>query len=806
MWRFVTRIAENARRSFFQTAVTAFFFNETCNARLLWSETADAYTYLAECTPDSDYFLFVGSPQEVVSAYRRLTGHTALLPKQAFGYIQSRNRYRNEEELLYTADRFQEKGIPLDGLVIDYKWWGENNPWNNLSWSKKDWPDPEKMTAELEARQIPLAVSVWADFEPESRPFEAFHKRGLLLKPRPQTNRYAYDPSSEQARRLYWDFIDKAVVSKGVRSVWLDANEPEPSEWESAGTDCSLGNSLPYALCYPLFDAKALWDGQKEKFGGKRRVNTLSRAAVAGIQRYGIQSWSGDIPPTWHQLQQEIPGILNFHAAGLPWFSTDTGGYFGMNTADPDKRELFLRWLQLSCFTSIMRVHGRDCDKAPWCFGEEYERAIVWYIKLRERMIPYLYSEAIRCAVEDTIMVRPLAFLYPDDPFAAHIPDEFLLGPSLLVCPVSKKGAVSREVYLPEGLWYDFYSKAAYTGGQSILVDAPIEKIPVFAQAGTILPLGKANLRACAPTEELSLLVFSGKDGAYTLLEDDGETCAYESGFLSRILFQWNDAAHSLTIGERSGSFEGMCEKRRFRIIVISPDGSYRSGTVEYSGKAAAVCRFPEKVFCQEEIPAVPPRPTVKRLAEPHSVIGHWLFDENEGGAASDSSGNFNTGSIMSCDWCSGTSGSALSFNGYTSYVDCGDDNTLNVSRGITLFIRLILQSNGVILSKGGIGANAGYALCWYDGTLFFRMAGSDVCVLSASLPVSGNWTEITARWSAENGKAELVLNGETAASALFSGEIGATGDSLNFGRSTVLDENSFGGIIDEICIVNDWR
>lgn len=566
-------------------------FNETCNGSLTWSNTADRYTYTADCTKEMDYFLLVGSPAEVIAAYRRLTGKAALLAKQTYGYIQSRNRYANQQELLDTARRFRSSGIPLDGIVIDYKWWGLDQPWNAMKWYTPDWPEPEQMFRELDEMNIPSLISVWPDFEPGSEAYDRLSAHGHFLKPGSILSRPGFDASSPSAKAMFWELIDQAVFSKGVSAIWLDSNETESSDWTTYGTPCSLGNSLPYALCYPLWESQAVFDGQRPKPGNKR-VSTLSRGAVAGIQRYGTYSWSGDIPPTWEQLRAEIPGILNFHAAGLPWFSTDTGGYFGIDTADPDKRELFLRWLQLSCFSSIMRVHGRDCVKEPWCFGESYEQSIVWYIRLREQLMPYLYTEAIRCAQEDTVMARPLAFDYPEDPAAAHIPDEFMLGPSLLVCPVAHKGAVNRSVYLPQGNWYDFYTGKLYPGGMTHTVAAPIGKIPVFAKEGALIPLGEAHEHAMLPADRLTVLIFGDRSGAYPLLEDDGKTYAYENGETARIPMAWDSDTRCLTLGECAGSCRGLPEHRLVRAIVHTNAGTFASDWHDYNLSAISIAAF----------------------------------------------------------------------------------------------------------------------------------------------------------------------------------------------------------------------
>ncbi|MDF2539562.1 MAG: Alpha-glucosidase, partial [Herbinix sp.] len=357
---------------FFSNQGYGILFDITSNGSLTWPSSS-AYQYTGNCTDSMDYYFFYGPEADhVISGYRTVTGQATMLPKNAFGYVQSRNRYTSQQELLSVVDTFRQKKIPLDSIVIDYYWW--NGDFNNiLEWSGS-WPNPAEMMQQLHDNNVSASISIWPSFRVGTKTFNTINDAGFLF---PTASNFGqnYDPSSAEGRNFYWNMIKDSVWSKGLDSVWLDACEPETSNWVSNanGEATAWGNSRIIGTMYPLLTNQGVYEGQRAIADNEKRVNTLSRGAVAGIQRYGIQSWSGDIAANWEQFRKEIAGVINFSAAGLPYFSTDTGGYFGIDVNNPDNREMFMRWLQFSTFNSIMRVHGTDCAKEPWQFGTQYE-------------------------------------------------------------------------------------------------------------------------------------------------------------------------------------------------------------------------------------------------------------------------------------------------------------------------------------------------------------------------------------------------------------------------------------------------
>ncbi len=572
-------------------------FDVTSNGALSWAETDDAYTYTCNAAPYTDYYFFYGPAlDDVIAGYYIVTGRAAMLPKNALGYVQSRNRYGSQAELLSIVEKFREKNIPLDHIVLDYFWWkGDFN--NILEWNE-NFPDPKAMMDALHEQHVTASISIWPSFKPGTPTYDKLLAAGCLLDT-PSGFGQNYDPSNPTAAAMYWECIDRNVFSKGMDSIWLDACEPETSLWVSndAGEPAFGGDTRLMGTLYPLLTNRAVYEGQRAVPGNQKRVNTLSRGAVAGTQRYGIQSWSGDIPAGWDQLHKEILGALNYSASGLPYFSTDTGGYFGINVNDPDSRETFFRWLQLSTFMTIMRVHGTQCAKEPWQFGAQYEAYITDYIHLRERMMPYIYSLAGKVTQEGYTMMRPLVFDFREDPAACRAEDQFLFGPALMVAPVYHPGETARDVYIPAGRWINFWTgETIDSKGETHLMPAPLKKLPVLVRAGSVLPLGPFQQYATESADPIELRVYMGADGAFTLYEDEGNNYNYENGAFAEIPFTWDEASKTLTVGERTGSFEGMLENRTFHVVFVQPNygigiGTSKSyqATIAYDGSAQSV-------------------------------------------------------------------------------------------------------------------------------------------------------------------------------------------------------------------------
>lgn len=559
------------------------------NGRLDWDADGAAYRYRGDLTDSVDYYFLYGpAPDAVIAAYRRVTGAAPLPPKNAFGYVQSRNRYASQEELLADMQRFRERHVPVDVTVIDYYWWAES--FNDITrWNAADWPDPDAMLRQLHEWHITAAASVWPSFRPGSATYDTVSQKDGFLLPEDTGFGRVYDATSAENRAYYWSLIRKNLFARGMDSIWLDASEPEMGGWTRDGIATAAGDARRFGVLFPLLTNRGVYEGQRALAGNGKRVNTLSRGMVAGTQRYGAQSWSGDVPATWEQLPREVRGALNFAAAGLPYFSTDTGGYFGMDTSLPENRELFLRWLQFSAFLSIMRVHGRDCVKNPWSFGTEYEAYIVKYLALRERLVPYIYSHAARVTRCGGTLVRPLVFDYRTDPNVWTIDDQYGFGDAFLVCPVTRLGQREREVYLPAGTWVDFWTgERRVSRGERVVVQAPLETIPVFVKAGAVVPLAAASEYVDQHPDEGEVRVYMGADGAFTLYEDAGDGYAYEDGAFAETPLVYNDAARVLTIGRRTGTYDGMPESRRLRVVFVC-DGEERVSTVVYSGEPLTI-------------------------------------------------------------------------------------------------------------------------------------------------------------------------------------------------------------------------
>ena len=525
-----------------------------------WSEIADVIDY---------YLLYGPSLDRVIAAYRQLTGAAPLLPKWAYGYWQSKERYASQEELLSTAREFRRRRIPADIIVQDWKYWGRHG-WNAFKFDEESYPDPREMVRELHRIGFKLMISIWPRFGVDTEVYRVFKERGLIL---PGTT--CYDPFSEEGRELYWSYIKRAFLDIGVDAWWLDATEPETADPEGRwgfyyafhDTRTAMGPGARYLNAYSLMTCRAVYEGQRSTTD--RRVLILTRSAFAGQQRYAAVTWSGDIWSDWLELRRQLPAGLNFCLSGLPYWTTDCGGFFSGDPSTEAYSEVFVRWLQWSTFCPIMRVHGTLFAKEPWRFGREVEEVIVKYIKLRYRLLPYIYSLAWRVYSEGYTMMRPLVMDFPHDEHVLDLDDEYMFGPAILVCPVTEP-AKRRRVYLPPtpGGWYDFWSGERLEGGRWIDAEAPLDKIPLYIRAGSVLPLGPVVQYVGERAEDpIELRVYLGARGNFTLYEDDGETYGYERGDYALIPIEWD--GRRLIIGRRRGRFPGMLSERTFRVVVV---------------------------------------------------------------------------------------------------------------------------------------------------------------------------------------------------------------------------------------------
>ena len=523
---------------------------------------------VAECV---DYTIFTGNADEIIASYRKVTGEVPLMPSWAFGYIHCRERFHSQEELLSTARRFREEQIPIDLIVQDWQYWGRYG-WNAMRFDEEHYPDPAKMVSDLHDMDMKLMISVWSKMDPNSEVGKIAQERGHFIP-----NTTWIDFFDEDASSFYWsNFRDRLLKPYGIDAWWQDATEPENDDLEGRKI---LKNTVPgevYRNVYPVMVSKTIFEGLA-KDDPERRPMIFTRSGFSGVQRYGAVLWSGDVGNDWKTLRYQISSGLGFVATGLPWWTYDAGGFFRPydQYSNEDYIERMIRWIQVGTFLPMMRVHGYMSNTEPWQYGPEAQRIITEQIRLRYRLLPYIYSEASRVTTEGYTLMRPLIFDFPDDTDALKQDNEYMFGQSLLICPVTEKGVSQWRVYLPEneGGWYDFRTGKKYGNGWSE-VPVTIEDIPVFAKAGSILPLGPVKQHAAEKSDEpLTINVYPGADACFNLFEDDGLSV---DGSSSTIPFTWDDSSRTLTIGKRQGSFEGMEETRTFNIAVAGTEKSIR--------------------------------------------------------------------------------------------------------------------------------------------------------------------------------------------------------------------------------------
>ncbi len=540
---------------------------------------SDTMAFHSETGEGVDYYFIYGpQPSQVIAQYREFTGAAPLLPRWAYGFWQCRERYSSQKQILDTAAEFRKRKIPVDVFVQDWQYWGKYG-WNAMRFDESEYPDPAAMMSSLHSENLHLIISVWAKFGAETDVNHEMEKAHLLLKSAASTGEPGETKEHESwadlfnpaAQKAYWSDIDRNLFSSGLDGWWLDASEPEGDPLKNDQTFLGPGKTVRNA--FPLFETSAVYDGQRATDPNKRVV-ILSRSAYTGQQRNSSISWSGDISGNWETLRRQIPAGLSFGISGFPYWTTDIGGFFrpADQYTSPDYRELLIRWFQFGTFCPIFRIHGYQSETEMWKYGPEVEKILRQYDGLRYRLLPYIYSAAWGVTNRGEIMMRALPFAYPNDPANRNISDQFLFGDSLLVNPVAEQGATSRKVALPSGSdWVDFWTGQTHRGGETIVADAPLDRIPIFVKAGSIVPLGP-NVQSAADSEDpLEIRVYGGKDANFELYDDSGDGYAYEHGARATVHLHWDDHRNSLSIGDRSGTFPGMQLKRTFRIVVVKP-------------------------------------------------------------------------------------------------------------------------------------------------------------------------------------------------------------------------------------------
>jgi alpha-D-xyloside xylohydrolase len=555
-----------------------------------------------------------------------ITGKAPMMPKWAMGFWQCRERYQSQEQLLDVVREFRSRKIPIDNIVQDWFYWPEDQ-WGSHDFDASRFPDPAGMVDTLhDVLNTHIMVSVWPKFYTGTQHFDEMNQEGFLYRRNVEVGQrdwvgrrgYVstfYDPYSQAARDLFWKQIREKLFNKDFDAWWLDATEPDiQSNLSREETllrigPTALGSISRYLNTFSLMNAKGIYEGQKQT-DPDQRVFILTRSAFAGQQRYSAATWSGDIATRWHDLKVQIPAGLNFCLSGLPYWTTDIGGFaveprFERNVSPEDLeewRELNTRWFQYGTFCPLFRVHGQFPYREVFNIAPDDHPAyqtMTAYNKLRYRLMPYIYSLTGHVTHEEGTIMRALVMDFGQDPKVLNISDQFMFGPALLVNPVCDYKARSRPVYLPSGSgWYDFRTGQYYKGGKTLPAPAPYTDIPLFVREGSIIPLGpEIQYTDEKPADPIRILVYTGKDARFNLYEDEGVNFNYENGMFSIISFSYNEKTGMLTIGRRQGDFQGMLQKRTFEIIRFSSrqprfldlSGGEPDWIVKYEGKEITV-------------------------------------------------------------------------------------------------------------------------------------------------------------------------------------------------------------------------
>ena len=588
----------------------------------------------SEMSPDMDYYFIAGkNMDEVISGYRTLTGKAPVYPKWVLGFWQSRERYQSSKDIEENMKKFRDLKIPVDNIVQDWNYW-KLDSWGSHEFEAARYPNPQAMLDSVHALHGRFMISVWPKFYDTVKNYKELDAKGWMYHQAIKDDIHDwlgfrgsfYDAYDAGARKMFWRQMDENLYTKykfGIDAWWMDASEPNVRDctpmWyrKALSGPTALGTATEYFNAYSIVNADAIYNGQRS-VNPNQRVFLLTRSGFAGEQRYSTATWSGDIATRWEDMRAQMTAGLNYSMAGLPFWGMDQGGFCvenryvaaqqefdktGKENADlKEWRELQARWNQFGCFVPLYRAHGQWPLREVWNIAPADHPAyktIVAYDKLRYRLMPYLYSMAGMVHLKDYTMMRGLVMDFNGDDKVLDIKDQWMFGSALMACPVGEYQKYSREVYLPKQKgWYDFYTGAYHAGGQAIVADAPYDKIPVFIPEGAILPIGPEMQWSDEKKPELiDLYVYAGKDGSYTLYEDEGTNYNYEKGKYAVIDFKYDDARKQVTIGARKGSFDGMLQKRRFNIILVdqkkqqgvnlakSPKGK----VVKYSGQAMTV-------------------------------------------------------------------------------------------------------------------------------------------------------------------------------------------------------------------------
>ena len=614
-------------------------FDDDANGMTFDSETGEGIDY---------YFMYGGSADGVIAQMRQLTGDVPMFPLWTYGFWQSKERYKTAAETESIVDKYRELQVPLDGIIQDWQYWGSNYLWNAMDFLSEDFANGKQLINNVHKKHAHFMISIWASFGPHTLQFRELEAKGLLLPfstwpqsgishiwpPRMEypSGVKVYDAFHPEARDIYWKHL-KRLFDYGTDAWWMDSTDPDffdprESDYQHpvyGGTWRSQRNA------FPLETVRGVYQKQRQT-SEEKRVFIMTRSSFAGQQHYGSNMWSGDVASSWDMLRKQVPAGLSFTLTGNPNFNTDIGGFFcgsyntrggGSAPRNPQFQELYVRWMQYGLFCPVFRSHGADAPREIWQFGKKGEPvydAIEKTIRLRYRLIPYLYSTAWQVTNNNGSYMRPLFSDFANDRHVWDMADEFLFGSSILATPIvhpqyteekiiredamtgwNRKdvqgtnkesnidwGATKKAVkYLPKGTdWYDFWTNQLYKGGQEINIQTTLDRVPMFVRAGSILPMAPEMQYVGEKTwEELEIRLYPGANGEFTLYEDEGDNYNYEKGKYATITFIWNDAKHTLTLKARQGAYKGMLQQRNFTVVL--PDGS--SQTVAYNGQETSV-------------------------------------------------------------------------------------------------------------------------------------------------------------------------------------------------------------------------
>jgi alpha-D-xyloside xylohydrolase len=593
------------------------------------------------------YFMFGGNADGVIALMRDLTGQVPMFPLWTYGYFQSKERYKSQDETVDVVKKYRELGVPLDGIIQDWQYWGNNYLWNAMEFLNPEFYDPQKMVDDVHNLNAHMLISIWNSFGPKTKQYNELEKIGALMDfvtwPASGSEKWppimdypsgvrVYDPYNPEARDIYWKYLNNGIFSLGMDGWWIDSSEPDHLFYKDSDLDNKtyLGSFRKVRNAFPIMTVGGVYNNQRSVTSDKR-VFILTRSAFAGQQRYGANTWSGDVVSSWNALREQISAGLNFSLCGIPHWNSDIGGFFLWNYSkklnDHDYVELYTRWIQFGVFCPMMRSHGTDAPREIWQFGKKGDKiydAIEKSINLRYLLLPYIYSTSWDVTANQSTMMRALMMDFVKDKNALDINDQYMFGNSFLVCPVTKpmysgnpslrekinvqgkdttnvvdySTIKNDEVYLPKGTdWFDFWTGEKYNGGQTVNKETPIDIIPLYVKAGSILPIGpKVQYAVEKKWDNLEIRIYAGANGEFVLYEDENDNYNYEKGVYSTIDFNWNDEKKELTISDRKGSFPGMLDERKFSIVMVSKNTGVGMNKVEdydkgitYDGKKVVV-------------------------------------------------------------------------------------------------------------------------------------------------------------------------------------------------------------------------